>query len=450
MKEVKIWGGGSGKVTGMSIELTANSGRKILIDRGKFQGPGSEEDNQKLKDFNSEGILACFSTHPHNDHIGGLPATIDTFPIYSHRVGTAIAAHILRDSDHLSNGLYPEGNVDAVLSRFKNAEYDVPIPIDGLKVTFRDAKHVPGSASLEIEEANGQRLIVSGDIGNPDSRLFDPAKPLKPADIVIIESTYGDRLHPKDDPIKMLEDDVKWIKKYNATLLCPTFALHRTQDLLHVLKGFSERKLLKGVHVFMDGKMASAITKIFNENLILLKEEFREQPNPFSFQELTLINGKNRNLIYETNEPKIIIAGPGMVTGGLSYEYALDTMSNKKNLIDFSGYCVEESLGRAILDTRENKDKKVQVGSKMLEVEATVHRLPMSAHADQQGIVEWVKPINKDQEGIREVIIIHGPDDARNALASRLHEELGIKNISLPKNGETINLFESHPYIPNS
>jgi metallo-beta-lactamase family protein len=448
MRSLEVVAGGGGKVTPSAYVLEFNNRQKILIDLGMPQGPGSDEEKARLREHDFENIDAALATHPHIDHIGGFPAFEASFPIYMHRVAHEITKISLTDSQKWSGDFYPEGNLENVLGRIEDVEYDIPAKIDklrGVKIIFRDARHVLGSASLEIEERNGDRIIFSGDIGNPVSRLFLPAAPMKPADIVVMESTYGDRLHSGEDPTKEIEEDVKWIGAHGGTLVEFAFALHRTQDVLFILKKLRERKLLKGIPVFLDAVMGTAMTSLHNKHLDFLNGEVKLHGDPFGLGDITIIhNSEERSQIDSVKESKVIVTGGGMLNGGPGVDHALNYLGNKENIGSFCGYCVEGTPGRAVLDTRYSKNKEVSMGDGSVQVAAEVHQVPLSSHADKQGLVNWLKPISQGPKGIRKLVITHGPDSARTEVSEEITEKLGIRNISLPKEGEKIDLFSNN------
>lgn len=444
MKSLEVLGGGGGEVTGSAYLLESNKGSKILIDCGMFQGPGSADSNLRLKSYNLTGVLAGFGTHDHADHINGFPILEDIFPLYMHHVGRQMATLTYKNAESLSNGLYPEGGTKAVLDRTIGVNYDFPISIDGLKVTFRNARHILASASLEIEDENGERIIFSGDIGNPNSRLFQPAAPMKPADIVVMESTYGNRIHPpKEDPMRMIKDQIKWIKKSKGTILDLAFAQHRTQILLSIYNELSERGEL-GIPVFLDAPLAAALTDVHNSHHELLSPELGKQKNPFGFKELRIIRTRDESeKISCRRGPQIIIAGSGMLnehTRGA--DHALNLLPDKGNIISFCGYCVEGTPGKAVIDTKCGK--QVYIGNESVYVDATVHQIQgLSAHADKPGLIDWLKPINNGPKGIRKVVLVHGDDSAREELSEEITEKLGIKNVSLPKQGEIVDFYSN-------
>jgi metallo-beta-lactamase family protein len=449
MRSLEALAGGGGKVTPSAYMLETNKGKKLLIDLGMPQGPESESDKERLKKYNLTGITAAIATHSHSDHVGGFPAFEGSFPIYMHGIAHEASKISLSDSQFWSGDFYLEGGLENVLGRIADVKYDVPVKIKGLedlKIVFRDARHVLGSSSIEIEEENGERIIFSGDIGNPNSRLFLPASPMKPADIVVMESTYGNRTHSGDDPIKVIEEDVKWVRKKGSTLLELAFAFQRTQDVLYILKILRERKLLKGINVFLDGAMAISMTNLHMKHLKSLSGKVTELNDPFGLKEITIIHdSEERRAAEHIQGAKVIVTGAGMLTGGHGVDYALTCLGEKNSITSFCGYCVEGSPGRAVLDSRRGKE--VTIGEGSVTVEGEVHQVPLSSHADKRELVSWLKPINSTiggKRGIRKLILVHGSDPARQELAEEITDKLGIRNISLPKEGEKIDLFSNN------
>jgi metallo-beta-lactamase family protein len=261
-----------------------------------------------------------------------------------------------------------------------------------------------------------------------------------------METTYGDRNHPEENPVEMIEDAIKRIRKSKGTLLIPAFAIDRTQTILNILKELSEQKKLKGISVFLDAPMAIEITSVYRNYPQMLNDELEaEKRDPFNFSELIKTHDKkDSDKIYRHHGPRIIISGSGMMSGGRIMKHAAYCLSDRKSAVLFVGYCAEGTPGREVMDGEKNvwldsEYKFVHVNAGVLQTSS------LSSHADQKQLLSWLRKINDEQNrlkqrNIRQVILVHGEDHAREQFALLIKEQLGIQNVSLPKENETINL----------
>jgi metallo-beta-lactamase family protein len=439
MKEIKFFGA-AGEVTGSAFEIKSNAGTKCLIDCGMFQG---QENDKRNKGIDTEAGFAVL-THAHLDHIGKIP----------HFNGKVIMTHAtqslsrisLRNANALSQDLYHPGSIGNTFMNTAGVHYNSPVNIDGLSLTFRNAGHILGASSIEIQEKGGDIIVFSGDLGNANSRTVHKPTPIKGADIVVMETTYGDRNHPEENPVEMIEDAIKRIRKSKGTLLIPAFAIDRTQTILNILKELSEQKKLKGISVFLDAPMAIEITSVYRNYPQMLNDELEaEKRDPFNFSELIKTHDKkDSDKIYRHHGPRIIISGSGMMSGGRIMKHAAYCLSDRKSAVLLVGYCAEGTPGREVMDGEKNvwldsEYKFVHVNAGVLQTSS------LSSHADQKQLLSWLRKINDEQNrlkqrNIRQVILVHGEDHAREQFALLIKEQLGIQNVSLPKENETINL----------
>jgi len=346
----------------------------------------------------------------------------------------------------LSQSLYLPGSIENMFTNTTGVNYDSPVKVDGLSLTFRNAGHIPGASSVEIQEKGGDTVVFSGDLGNANSRTVHKPTPIKGADIVVMETTYGDKNHSEENPIEVIEDAVKRIKKSKSILLIPAFAIDRTQAILNILKELSEQKKLKGIPVFLDAPMAIEVTGVYRNYPEMLNDELEaEKRDPFNFSELIKTHDKkDGDKIYRHHGPKIIISGSGMMSGGRIMKHAAYCLSDRKSAVLFVGYCAEGTPGREVMDGEKNvwldsEYKFVHVNAEVLQTSS------LSAHADQKQLLSWLTKINDEQNrikqrNIRQVILVHGEDHAREQFALLIKEQLGIQNVSLPKENEMINL----------
>lgn len=439
MRNLEILGAAGGEVTGSALVGTTNSGTQFLVDAGMYQGTEGDKRNRSLNGHDPNQLSAILVTHAHLDHLGRLPHLAQSkAPIYMTPATLALAGIALRNADALSPGQYPKGSVDAVLQRTIAVPYGSPIKVDGLTATFRNAGHILGSASVEVREKCGEITVFSGDLGNTPSRTVQPTTPIEQADIVIMETTYGDRRRPEEDPVDVIMEAVEMIKKNKGTLLIPAFAIDRTQIVLNILKGLREKNTLGNMPVFLDTPMGVAVTKVYDAHSELLNDELNKQHQPFGFRGLiTTKTGKESLSIHNRRGPKIIIAGSGMMSGGRITRHAENYLPKSNSVILFVGYPAEGTPSRAITDG----EKMVQIDGGSVSIAGTVLKTSgLSAHADQDQLLNWLRHISVGNKRLREVILVHGDNQSRKAFAHQIKTHLRIERVSLPAENEIIDL----------
>ena len=431
--------GAAGTVTGSSYLLTANSGAQILIDLGMFQGPA------EIDDFNYQGLqievkdlTGVLLTHAHLDHCGRMPileklgyrgSIFMTAPTAELTELSLIDSAKIGHEDHPENILYDKNDVLNQVIRFKTIEYDTEFNIGEFKIVYRDAGHIMGSASIEIE-IDGQKIVFSGDLGNTPEDLAKPTQLIKSADIVVMESTYGDRLHPAGEARDIIQAEINAIEQNRGTLLIPAFSLERTQEILHIISHLKAGSLIQAkTPVFMDSPMAQKATIIYEKYKSFMNEEIRKDfmnADPFEFEGLQLIRERvDSAKIQQTGGAKVIIAGGGMMTGGRIVDHARHFLPMTSTRLLIVGYQGEGTLGRQLL----TGERRVFIGKQQIQVKATVSETQvMSSHADQGQLLNWLKAIS----GIKKVILTHGEDGPRSILADKIKSDLQLSDISLP------------------
>ena len=330
--------------------------------------------------------------------------------------------------------LYDENLAIQIIQTFKTIDYRIPIQIGDFRVAFRDAGHILGSASCEIEDKNATpkftKIVFSGDIGNSPEDLVQKTEYIDFADVVVIESTYGDRVHPKSDSSEALQSEITAIENSGGTLLIPAFSLDRTQELLHLIKHLKKSgKVLAETPIYLDSPMAQKATLNYLQFSQLFNSHIQDDlkfGNPFDFPRLEIINSREESqAIHDKAGPKVIIAGSGMMTGGRILGHAVYYLPMPSTRLFIVGYQGEETLGRELLEG----NKKVAIDDITIDVKAAVtHTESMSSHADQAQLLKWLKHI----KGIKKIFITHGEDAARTSFAKKISEELGIKDVTLP------------------
>jgi metallo-beta-lactamase family protein len=442
MREIQVLGAGGGEVTGSSFAAITNDDHKILVDCGMFQGPHETlKRNQELP-VDPSTIDAVVLTHGHLDHIGKVPLLhrIDV-PIYATEATLALAQITLRNADGLSPFLYPKGSVDRVLKKIIPVDYDKPIPIDGVTATFRDAGHILGSSSIILKEKCGETVAFSGDLGNTPSRIVRPTSPVEDADVVVMETTYGGRSHAEESPSEVITEALERIKKNHGTLLIPSFAIDRTQMILNILKELRKNGTLGNMPVFLDSPMGMAVTDVYSTRKPLLNEELREQIDPFTFPGLTrTVTSNESKSIKNRKGPKVIIAGSGMMSGGRIGRHAENHLPDPKTVILFVGYAAKGTPSREIVEG----EKEVMIDETPIKVNAQVMQTSsLSAHADREQLLDWLRVPLVGSRRLRQVVLVHGDDESREEFAHHIKNEVGIDNVTLPRQGEIINLRQN-------
>jgi metallo-beta-lactamase family protein len=439
--------GAAGTVTGSSYVLTSSGGQSILIDLGMFQGPSEiEEMNYLPFAYDGNKLSGAVLTHAHLDHCGRLPIILSLGfkGNFWMTPGTRDLTELsLLDSAKIAKEdkkkvLYDQSLATQTISRFKTVDYRTPFSIGDFKITFRDAGHILGSCSLEIEEKNSnslyRKIVFSGDLGNTPEDLLRETELIDSADVVIIESTYGDRLHPKDDPSIALQSEINSVEKSGGALLIPAFSLDRTQEVLHLIMHLkSSGKILLETPIFLDSPMAQKATvdylkykKIFNSHI----QSDLEFGSPFEFPGLEVIyNWKESQSIRQVTGAKVIIAGSGMMMGGRILGHAEYYLPIESTRLFIVGYQGEDTLGRELLEGK----KEVKIGGSSVLVRGTISSTEaMSSHADQSQLINWLGHI----KGVRKVFVTHSDDGPRKTLSEKISSELGISDITLPVLGQ--------------
>ncbi|MEX0944746.1 MAG: MBL fold metallo-hydrolase [Balneolaceae bacterium] len=432
--------GAAGTVTGSKFLLELPD-KKILIDCGMFQGV------KKLRELNWQQLPVLASdidivllTHGHLDHTGFLPRLV-SMGFNGKILATAptldIADIILRDSAKIQEEdaeranregytkhkpalpLYDTEDVEKTISRFEPQPEGTWIePMDGLKVRFQYAGHILGATFIEIE-TNGKRLVFSGDIGRKnDPLLREPKKPKK-ADILLIESTYGNRLHSENDIQEKLSRVINETVQKGGTLIIPSFAVERAQLLMyHLWQLHLNKKLPSGLPIILDTPMGSNVSDLFHK--------YHEWHN-LSANEFKQLSRRVREVqsysetweIIDDPQPKIVIAGSGMVTGGRVLSYLKIYLSKPETTILLAGYQAEGTRGRALLEGAS----ELKFFGKYYPVKARIEMLEgLSGHADQQELLDWVSDLQDPPE---QTFLIHGEPISADALRVRLTDRFG-------------------------
>lgn len=443
--------GAAGTVTGSSYVLTSDSGQSILIDLGMFQGPPEiDKLNYEPIDYDLSKLSAVILSHAHLDHCGRLPILSKNGfkgDVYMTPPTADLTELSLFDSAKIAKEdktevMYNSLDVANIIKQFIPIEYHQEIHIGSFVVNLYDAGHILGSASLEIVDKEAKsdihKIIFSADIGNYPAYLEEKTEFLKSGDAVVMETTYGDRLHPDENPIDALQAEINTIEINGGTLLIPSFSLDRAQQLLHIIVHLKkEGKVLNETPVILDSPMAEKATKIyvdypkyFNPHV----EEDYKRGELFDFPGLEVTKDwKQSQALQSRPEAKVIIAGAGMMTGGRIVNHAMHYLPIPSTRLMIVGYQGEGTLGRELLEGK----KEVFIKGTRIEVKASVHDTQgMSSHADQKQLLDWLKSI----KGVKKLILTHGDDESRQAFKKKVQEETDITDIYIPKLSEEISI----------
>jgi metallo-beta-lactamase family protein len=447
--EISFHGADQG-VTG-SCHMVSCAGKKILIDCGMYQGGRElDEENSEPFGFDPEAIDFVLLTHAHLDHCGRLPLLAKRGfrgEIITTSATRELARLVMVDSAHLQEEemQHREGHsrhrrhphaaaplysvVDAFLALDyfgRVAAYGQPLQLaPGIRATFVDAGHILGSASifLELEENGRQRSVLfSGDLGNSGRPLLrSPAHPPE-ADIVVMETTYGDRLHKPFQPsVEELYETITDTFKRGGNVVIPTFALERAQELLYFLReGVTANRLPRSVQVFLDSPMAISATEIFERHPECYEAEtaelFREGRDPFHLPGLHFTRETASSIaINNIGGGAVIMAGSGMCTGGRIRHHLQNNISRGECSILFVGYAATGTLARHVIDGA----KEVRIYGEKVPVRARVHTINgFSAHADQAELLAWHRQTGNPER----TYLVHGDEQVMRQFAGHLKQ----------------------------
>lgn len=411
------------QVTGATTRVEMG-GRRLLVDCGVAQGRDAGVFPEAARD-----VSALLLTHGHLDHIGHVPTLLEggfDGPIYATAATIAVAKLSLEDSLGVQGAT--ERDTRRFLARWTELVRPVPYgktaEIDGLRVAFHEAGHILGSASVEIE-SDASRIIVSGDLGRPDSPILrDPNtawRAGKPVDLVVLESTYGsrDHAHSHHDIERDLEHVLKDAIARRAKVLIPAFAIGRTQTLLHFLDTLVESNRIPDVPVFVDTPMGLEVTAAYKEFKQLYDKEslakLAHGDDPLDFEDLFQVKrGRDSHRLHAMEGPMVIIAGSGMCTGGRIVGHLREGLSSERTTVLFVGYQAEGTPGRRIQEAAKTGGH-VRIDGEEVRVRAKIATLKgLSAHADRSELLAWLRHV----PGTRRVALHHGDVEAQESFAS--------------------------------
>jgi metallo-beta-lactamase family protein len=442
--------GGTGEATGSNYILESGDTR-IMIDCGLHQGSHyAEKENFESFAYDPKSIAAVFITHSHLDHIGRLPSLVKAgFPgtIYATGATKDFAELMLRDSEHLllaeaerekKPPLYNDDDIEAVMRAWRGLDYHAPVTVGPFTVELYDAGHILGSAFIKVQ-AEGKTIVFSGDLGNSPAPIIKPTETLPEVDYCLIESTYGDRVHEDvSERQELLEHAIQDTVAAGGTLIIPTFAMERMQELLYHLHQLFAAGRIPHVPVFVDSPLAIKLTEVYKKHESYFNDETRRETRGggdilnFPGLRLTLTTEQSKE-INNISPPKIIMAGAGMSNGGRILHHEVRYLPDPKSTILFVGYQAPDSLGRKI----QEGASEVSIFGEMVPVRC--RRISIggySAHADQPHLVSW---LSSARQSLKKVFVVQGEDASSQALAAKIRDELAVAT-EVPKLGEVVEL----------
>ena len=467
---------GATKIVTGSNFLVEAAGKKFLVDCGLYQGKAElEEQNYREFDYNPAEIDFMLLTHAHIDHSGRIPKLYnDGFkgPIYAHKATCDLCQIMLPDSGHIQEmeaewknkkrirkGQPTRGPLYTAEDALKCMEIFVPVKYDeiiqvseDIYVRFNDAGHMLGSSTIEIwakENGKETKAVFSGDLGNNDIPLLSEPTMIDNCDYLVMESTYGSRLHIRNDQkaelfLKIVSETID----NGGTVVIPSFAVGRTQEILYEINKIKEnrhdeeflreyRTLMK-VPVYVDSPLAISATQVFKENMDLFEDEVKEEMergnNPLEFPGLKFTQTADESkALNESDEPSIIISASGMCDVGRIKHHLKHNIWNPKSTILFVGYQAPGTLGYEIV----NGAKKVTIFGEEFAVNARIEYIEgYSGHADQEWLMNFVYSFyNKPKH----IFLVHGEEESQEVLRNKILENTGI-GVTIPEYGETYQL----------
>ncbi|HEY4494198.1 MAG TPA: MBL fold metallo-hydrolase [Candidatus Paceibacterota bacterium] len=449
--------GGTGSVTGSNFLLEIED-KKILIDCGLTQGVKMADDvNWSPFSYNPKEIDMLFVTHAHVDHLGRIPKLIaEGFEghIYSTEPTRALAGPMLEDTmeilsknkeQHLDK-IYNEENLKSALGRWKGFPYHQKIELTPyLEASFLNAGHILGSAMVcftvrpesDSDKGRSKKILFSGDLGNSPSPILPDTDKIADVDYLIMESVYGDRNHEsRDERRNFLAETIEDNYKRKGTLIIPTFSLERSQELLFELDELVENKRIPVMPIFLDSPLAIHLTEIFKNFKTYFNEKAQKAISDgshiFDFPGLhSTLHSRESKMIADIPNPKVVIAGSGMSSGGRIVHHERHYLPDPNNTILLIGYQAVGTPGRLI----QEGIKTVRISGEYVEVKAHVVTISgYSGHKDSDGLLEFVENM---QEKVKKVFVVMGEPKSTMFLVQKIRDNLGLEAYA-PEQDESV------------
>jgi metallo-beta-lactamase family protein len=470
--KITFWGAVQ-TVTGSMHEVTGN-GKRYLLDCGLYQGRRKEaRERNSTFPFQPGAIDGVIVSHAHMDHAGNLPTLVKqgfAGPVYATPATADLCAAMLRDSAHIQEKdaefinkrrsrrksllpdldtepavepLYTQEDAEAVIPLFRTVKLCTRTEIDSnLSYFAYEAGHMLGSSAVVLtSRLNGSevKLAYSGDVGRPNLPILRDPEPLPPVDYLVIESTYGGRLHKETGIVSAkLENIINRTCARGGKIIVPAFAVGRTQQLVLMLHELADNGRIPKIPIFVDSPLAVATTEIFRKHPELFDKETSEYVNngtdPFGFGRLHYIRDvAESKALNDLRGPVVIISASGMCEAGRILHHLRNNIENPRNTVLITGFQAENTLGRKLVD----KWPEVSIFGEPMRVRAEVATLnELSGHADQRELLQWIKPLAST---LKKVFIVHGELLQAKALVEAIHERYGLEAV-IPFRGETFTL----------
>ena len=455
---------GAAQTTTGSMHLIEACGKRILLDCGLYQGHRKEafEKNRNLP-IDAKTIDYVILSHAHIDHSGNLPQLVKAGfrgRVFARSQTVDLCDVMLRDScflqkrdleyinkkrraqgKNLFEELYTEKDVDALMQLMSPVHLHTPTKIaPGLELTFHNAGHILGSALVQLDISGGtghnHRLLFSGDLGQPNQPILRHYEYPEGADILLIESTYADRLHPSAESVQdKLEMLIRKIDRHNAKLLIPAFSVGRTQQIIYYLNKIAAAGRLPKVPIYIDSPLSQKATKIYEKHTGCYNEEavamLKDGRNPLYVDGMEFISTPAESMaLNDKKGPMVIIAASGMCEGGRVVHHLKQIVADPWNVILIVGFQAENTLGRRIVEEKN----PIRILGEELELNARVETInALSAHADRDGLMDWYDKVGKR---VKHAFAVHGEPEKVEAMRKLLLEH-GAPRATAPVPGQT-------------
>jgi metallo-beta-lactamase family protein len=464
--------GATQTVTGSMHEVAAN-GARLLLDCGLYQGRRKEARERNANfPFPASRIRCVLLSHAHIDHSGNIPTLVKSGfegPVYATPATVDLCHSMLPDSAHLQEKdalflakrkhrrkllgiedgleiiepLYSQADAERALEHFRPVLDGTPAEAaPGVTFTGIEAGHMLGSTSLVLEvESRGRKIRIgySGDVGRPNLPIIRDPEPLPQVDYLVMESTYGDRLHKDLATVKSkLADAVRRAAARGGKIIAPAFAVGRTQQLVLLLHELIEEKQIPSIPVFVDSPLAVDVTEVFRRHVYLFDEEtsrfLRNGEDPFGFRLLRYVREASESkALNDLRGPALIISASGMCEAGRILHHLRNNIEDPRNMVLITGFMAEHTLGRKIVE----KQPEVPIFGEPVRLRAEVVKLnELSGHADQRELLEWMKPVARSLRGL---FLVHGEPAQAAALKAAIRDRYGLDAV-IPARGQSFEL----------